>query len=720
MASSIVWKHRKKNADNKANHSRVIDQAAFRKWKADRNPYYGSSICILNMVVGTYFTIVDHEIVERDINADVIFMGGHSGVRAIDSRDGSIFWQFRIYDGDDNNKYYEVTDKDGTTIEEGSLHFTHTDSYDISNTFVYLQGTSTIVFSQSLYNLRPDDMYDYGLGIGRQSIQIYPDTGRLKYRSYNTRKYYWQKPDDHVYGLVTETNSSRVMPSVTEGGKLFLGWDTAIKYVIYDYTNACVASDIENSFCEICTGSGCYDAEFEPYMALSLGAIGDFCIGNDYIAGVYREDITGNQRFGIWDPSNMSALVFSILGGEDWGQGCSTYRDTATPEDWFYVIDGNDLKSYNNLGLRWSYALPASHPDLSSRGAKNFAIWEHEAEEVKTPVIVGVAGQYLFQKPDSDIGAGYEWSLLLLADIGAPVVDPSGNITVVVGNEIRGYDNQGNQLWSLPDSDNFPYASNYVTPAIGTNDEIFVAGDILACYTQVDPDTFEVELTDPENEDTDIAIDKVVSITFSSELNTDSISTASITITDEDDNEYNYNWDYDDAENILTLTLHSQYPTNEEMSVTLSTSLHNTNGVYLTEIYIFKFTTEIRTFPPDPDPLPTPTQATAPALISPDNCKAENVMLTYKVTSPPIPDSKYMLHFQVFTYSDSEGNNLIEYKDTVSNKEDFEWSSDNVTWIPFPEDGFGPGEVTGYFRVIMNVGRGTIVYYKTGIGAEPA
>ena len=709
MANTIIWKHRKKNADNKANHARVLDQGAFRKWKYDEVPI--SDVVNLRQVVGTYYTIVDSEIVERDISADILycaFEGYSEGdfgskIVAIDSRDGSVFWIFGIYRVIvDNKTYYKVTDKDGATVDSGELAIGAFGAWDVHVSgaqmiSLYFQDTSILV---AYYGLKfRSSGSGYNKTTGYQSLQINPVTGALSTTAYQT---FTNGAGAGAISLISHRvhDAGKAMwffcGSVFDGlgAKPFDVWSK-----IYSQTG------------------GTYETAWND---TSYGSdLTDFCIGTTYAAGSFREKVTENWKFGIWNPADITVPVFSDAGTGDMGQGCATYYDTVATEDWFYVIDGSTLKSYNSAGLRWSFGLPASRPISLFRGSKNFAVWEHDDAGTKTPVIVGICGNYLFQHPDSNIGVAYDWSILFTSEIGSPIVDSAGNITLVVGNELRGYDNEGNLLWSLPDSDNFPYISNYITISSGTNDELFVPGEILGCYTQVDPDTFEVELTDPENEDTDVSIDQVVSITFSSELNTDTVTNASVTITDEDDNEYNYNWEYDDAENILTLTLNSQYPTNEEMSVTLSTSLHNTNGVYLTEIYIVKFTTEIKTFPPGPVP-PAPQQVTAPALISPDTCRAENTLLTFKLTSPSIPDSKYLLHLEVFTYSDALGNNEIDSKDTVNNKEEFAWSYDNVTWIPFPEDGFGPGQTSGYFRVVMNVGRSTIVYYKTRIGADPA
>ena len=340
----------------------------------------------------------------------------------------------------------------------------------------------------------------------------------------------------------------------------------------------------------------------------------------------------------------------------------------------------------------------------------------------KVPIIyITTETGHLIAVSDEDVSVKYPeytWDVSFGgSNPTSPVCDSEGNIVFGSGSTIYCYDNKGNELWHTAVSGTVQEGI-----AISSYGHVIVSTKVsnslgkVYCFAGV-AQTFEVILTDPANDDTDVPINTHIEISFSSDLNTDTLTGESLKITYEDDNleeqEITYDYEYDSPSCMLTLTPDDDLLTNKKYKVYLTTDLTNTEGVSLTEDYIFYFTTET---------LPLEGYVTPPEIIKPDETFAEHTEVWIQSPTPTLGSGKWKLHFKVNAYEDEAKTQLIESLNTQNNPELFEYSPDSgITWFDFPVEGIANANYGAIIKAIfLNTGRRQITYLSAFVCADDA
>lgn len=711
MADTPVWRNLRNSVKNDglSEYSSVCNGAL--KYQQNFN-YIESSpgnLSILKTLVGYYYTVESEEIVRKDIYKDLVFLCGigeklHSGYLT----DSVHIYGYNTF----TNTQAWYHDFYYLNPDPGNANFA-----DVPILTMIKQGAQYRVLCACNFQFTNDAIYTYGFGIGRRMLTSDAGGSMSPLISYGSYQEIMFIPPDTLSWVVMDQNLVNAFADDSHYGEInnrfvtrqrtdILGSPHTLYYSYYDIDGYTYTETFENP-------DESLNDITNPDNNISSQRVS--ARGSTHFAAVYYDldTVVGgyelNRFFGIFLISSSGTGPVYFIQDDNYLGYVSCYHNDTSNQDWFYIYrTGEGLESYNYSGLRWADA-------SISAPSGSMAIWEFDngeegEDQVITPIIIGItSGGTLWAQPDSDPGTpGYEWSVITgYSNCASPIVDKDGDIIFAHSGGVACYNIFGVSQWNY--TGHVPSGSL----AIGSNgDVLFMSGNTLIALTDgTAPDVFEVEETSPEQDATSVANDTTITIKFTSDLQPTTITSSSLIIKDEDDNELSYSTSYDGGTYTLTITPNSILPTNNDIEVWLTTGVANTDGTTLAETYILKFTTatlgldEVDLIPPSPI-----TKL----------CKAENTRFVFKTYGPSVPASKFNLHFYAYSYNDAGGTSLIESKDTINNRTEFEVSTDLNSWTPFPVAGVGEEMYGCYIRVTLRIPRGSNAYVKMDVGAEDA
>jgi len=235
-------------------------------------------------------------------------------------------------------------------------------------------------------------------------------------------------------------------------------------------------------------------------------------------------------------------------------------------------------------------------------------------------------------------------------------------------------------------------------------------------FTVADTATFSVESCEPGNGAFDVALDEELVVTFSSDLDSSTLSATACSLKDDTNTAVPYT--SVTSGDTLTLTPSGGLTTGMTYTLTLTVALENTDGVALDQQYEFSFSTATEDLVED--------DLDGDVYIeSPDTTYSEwtDIIIIPPRISVSSGSPQWRQHIKVLCYSDTGHTSLLDTKSTEANPELFSYSADSgVTWRAFPSLGLPAAQYQAGVQVKVRIktGRGTNAYLVPYVGAEEA
>lgn len=228
--------------------------------------------------------------------------------------------------------------------------------------------------------------------------------------------------------------------------------------------------------------------------------------------------------------------------------------------------------------------------------------------------------------------------------------------------------------------------------------------------------TFSVESFEPGNGAFDVALNEELVVTFSSDLDSSTLSTTACSLKNDANTAVPYT--SVTSGDTLALTPSGGLATGMTYTLTLATTLENTDGVALDQQYTFSFSTG--TVDLEEDDLDGDVY-----IESPDTTYSEwtDIILVPPRIGVPSGSPQWRQHVKVLCYSDAGHTSLLDTKSSEDNPELFSYSADSgVTWRAFPSLGLPAVQYQAgvMVKVRIKTGRGTTAYLVPYVGAEEA
>jgi len=302
-----------------------------------------------------------------------------------------------------------------------------------------------------------------------------------------------------------------------------------------------------------------------------------------------------------------------------------------SPEGTIYVTDYNRFYAFDeDEDVQWSYSVPLDVPDLYSSpavGPDGTIFFGVEAYRYIEDVGGSWWGELYAINPDGTLKWSYEVNGPIFS---SPAINSDGTIyfgsldrniyAVNPGGTLKwSYETDG-EVWSSPaigldgtiyigSNDNKFYAVNqdgtlkwshitdgpvFSSPAIGSDETVYVGSDtgkVYAFGSDATPPT--VSGVSPEDGATDVAVDTVITATFSEPMDSSTINETSFNL---EGSAVSGMVTYDPASYTATFTPDTDLEYDHEYTARLSTAITDLAGNPLAAAYSWSFTTELEPF----------------------------------------------------------------------------------------------------------------------------